>query len=213
MIKNMSKKYKIVLAILLIIIVVGAIITAVTGLNFDLKYRKAKKVEIYLEKQFETKDIKAITDEVIGNDVIIQKVEVYKDMLRITAEEITDEQKQNIVTKLNEKYGTELKAENITIETVPQMRGRDIIKPYIVPVCIVLVLSAVYSAIRYRKQGKLKVILITLFVPALVQLVYLSLLAITRLPVNEFTMPVSMFIYIITLLVINSRFEKIKQQN
>ena len=213
MIKNMSKKYKIILAILLVIIVVGAIITAVTGLNFDLKYRQAKKIEIYLEKQFETKDIKAITDEVIGNDVIIQKVEVYKDMLRITAEEITDEQKQNIVTKLNEKYGTELKAENITIETVPQMRGRDIIKPYIVPVCIVFVLSVVYSAIHYRKQGKSKVILITLFTPALVQLVYLSLLAITRLPVNEFTMPVSMFIYIITLLVINSRFEKNKQQN
>ena len=132
MIKNISKKSKIIFSILLVIIVVGIIITAVTGLNFDLKYRKAKKIEIYLEKEFEIQDIKAITDETIGTDVVIQKVELYKDMIKITAPDITDEQKQNVITKLNEKYGTELKAENIEIEDAPQMRGRDIIKPYIV---------------------------------------------------------------------------------
>ena len=211
MIKNISKKSKIVFLILLVIIVAGIIITAVTGLNFDLKYRQAQKIEIYLEKEFDTKDIKAITDEVIGNDVVIQKVELYKDMLKITSKEITDEQKQNIITKLNEKYGTELKAENIKIEEVSQMRGRDIIKPYIVPVCIILVLSVIYTVTRYREQGKLKVAVITIFAPAIVQLLYLSLLAITRLPVNEFTMPVSMLIYLVTLLVMTNIFEKNKQ--
>lgn len=211
MIKNISKKSKIVFLILLVIIVAGIIITAVTGLNFDLKYRQAQKIEIYLEKEFDTKDIKAITDEVIGNEVVIQKVELYKDMLKITSKEITDEQKQNIITKLNEKYGTELKAENIEIEEVSQMRGRDIIKPYIVPVCIILLLSVIYTITRYREQGKLKVAVITILAPAIVQLLYLSLLAITRLPVNEFTMPVSMLIYLVTLLVMTNIFEKNKQ--
>lgn len=211
MIKEMSKKSKIALAIILVIIVVGIIITATTGLNFDLKYRQAKKIEIYLEKEFKIQDIKAITDETIGTDVVIQKVELYKDMLKITAPEITDEQKQNVVTKLNEKYGTELEAENIEIEDVAQMRGRDIIKPYIVPVTIILVLSVIYTVIRYKEQGKLKVAIITIAIPVLAQLVYLSLLAITRLPVNEFTMPISMLVYLISLLGVTNKLQKEKE--
>ena len=36
---------------------------------------------------------------------IIQKVEVFEDTVSITAKEISEEQKQNIITKVNEKYG------------------------------------------------------------------------------------------------------------
>ena len=211
MIKDMSKNTKIILSILLVIILAGIIITAVIGLNFDLKYKQAQKIEIYIEKQFDIKDIKEITNEIFNEDVVIQKVELYKDMVKITAPQITEEQKQNVITKLNEKYETELNAENIKIEDVPQMRGRDIIKHYIVPVCILLVLSAIYTLIRYKEQGKLKVILVTIFTPVVAQLLYLSLLAITRLPVNEFTMPVSMFILLISLIGVTKKFEQANQ--
>ena len=57
MIKDMSKNTKIILSILLVIILAGIIITAVIGLNFDLKYKQAQKIEIYIEKQFDIKDI------------------------------------------------------------------------------------------------------------------------------------------------------------
>ncbi|MEI3394135.1 MAG: hypothetical protein V8R82_00115 [Clostridia bacterium] len=40
---------------------------------------------------------------------MIQKVEVFEDSVSITAKDITDEQKQSIIDKVNEKYETELK--------------------------------------------------------------------------------------------------------
>ena len=60
--KKMTKKQKILIAIIALIIIAGIIITATIGLNFDLRYQESKKVELYLEKDFEISDIKAITD-------------------------------------------------------------------------------------------------------------------------------------------------------
>ena len=71
--KKLSKKSKIVIALITLIIIIGAIITATIGLNFDLRYRESKKIELYLEKDFNIADIKKITDEVMeGKEVIIQ---------------------------------------------------------------------------------------------------------------------------------------------
>ena len=74
--KKMTKKQKILIVIIALIIIAGIIITATVGLNFDLRYQESQKIELYLEQDFEISDIKAITDEVFPNEpVIIQKVE------------------------------------------------------------------------------------------------------------------------------------------
>ena len=132
--KKMTKKSKIIITIITLIIIAGIIVTLTVGLNFDLSYKDSKRIELYLQKDFSVSDIKQITDEVLqGEEVIIQKVEVYEDTVSIRAKEITDEQKQNLVNKVNEKYGIELSADSIEIESIPNTRGRDIIRPYIVP--------------------------------------------------------------------------------
>ena len=78
--KNISKKAKILSIILAIIIIAGIIVIATKGFNFDLKYEKSQKVELYIEQDFNISDIKAITDEVMpGKQVIIQKVEVFEE--------------------------------------------------------------------------------------------------------------------------------------
>ena len=102
--KKMTKKQKILIAIIALIIIAGIIITATIGLNFDLRYQDSKKIELYLEQDFEISDIKAITDEVFSNEpVIIQKVEVYEDTVSITAKDITDDKKPELINKINEK--------------------------------------------------------------------------------------------------------------
>ena len=130
--KKYSKKVKIVTAIITIIMIIGIAITLTIGLNYSLKYQESKKIELYVEKEFETSDIKQIAKEVLQNDdVIIQKVEVYGDSVSIIAKNITDEQKESLITKINEKYGTELSADSTQIQTIPSTRGRDIVKQYI----------------------------------------------------------------------------------
>ena len=207
--KKLNNKTKILILLIVIIIVVGIAITLTKGLNFDLRYEDTKKVELYLQKEFEISDIKQITNEVMPDQpVLIQKVEVFEDTISIISKDITDEQKNNLVNKINEKYGTELTADSIQIESIPHTRGRDIIKPYILPFVIATVIILVYIAIRYYKLGVMKILLETIGILILAQALLLSIMAITRIPVGRVTIPLVIAIYILTLLGITSYFEK-----
>ena len=206
---KLTKKTKIILGIIALVIIAGIIITLTVGLNFDLRYEESKRVEFYLKTDFNISDIKQITNEVMPDEeVIIQKVEVFEDTVSITAKEITDEQKQNLITKLNEKYGTELSSENIEIENIPHTRGRDIIKPYIVPFMISTLIILVYMAIRYRKIGIIKTVLKTIIISVLTQLTLLSIMAIVRIPIGIITIPLVIIVYLLTLFGITTYFEK-----
>ena len=205
--KNNSTK--ILVGLIAIILVAGIIMIFSKGLAFELKYQDAKKIELTLGKQFEESDIRNITDEVFGKQVLtIQPIEVYKDAVSITTTEITEEQKNELVTKVNDKYETEIKAEDITIETVAHTRGRDIIKPYIVPFVIVTALILVYLLIRYHKLNSFEVLTQSLGIIVLAQLVLLGIIAITRMPVGMFTIPAIMVVYMISTYVCTAKFEK-----
>ena len=206
--KKITKQQKIILIISLIIITIGTVIAATIGFNFDLKYDKSQKVELFLNKEFNEKDIKQIAKEVLGKKkVLIQKVEVYEDTVSIIAEEITEEQKQKIVEKVNEKYQTELKAEEITTENIPHNRGRDIVKPYIMPLTIATVFILVYLAVRYRTIGNIAVLLETIASIILVQVDLFGIIAITRIPVGRLTIPMAITAYLLTLLVCTNKYE------
>lgn len=207
--KKMSKKGKILSIVILIVIIAGIIVIGAKGFNFDLKYEKSQKVELYLEKEFETSDIKDITNEVMpGKEVMVQKVEVFDDTVSITAKEITDEEKTNLITKINEKYGTQISTDSTEIENIPHTRGRDIIKPYIMPFIITSVIILVYMAIRYYKLGSMKVILKTIGINILSQAVLMSIIAITRIPFGRLTIPMVLVVYILTMIGLSTRFEK-----
>ena len=205
----MTKKSKIIIAVIALIIIIGIIITVTVGLNFDLRYQESKKIELYLESDFNISDIKQITDEVMpGEKVIIQKVEVYEDTVSITAKDITDEQKQSLIDKVNEKYGTELSADSTEVKTIPNTRGRDIIKPYIVPFAIATLIILLYMAVRYRKLGVIKTLVKTVVISVVAQATLLSVMAITRIPIGIVTIPLVITVYLLTLIGLTSYFEK-----
>ena len=202
-----SKQLKIVLIVL--IIIAGIAMIAVKGFNFDLKYQDTQRVELYLETEFNISDIKQITNEVFGNQkVMIQKVEVFEDSVSITTTSISDEQKNNLITKINEKYGTELKAEDIQIEDIAHTRGRDIIKPYIIPFAIAVIATLVYIGIRYYKSSTVKVVLKSIGILLLSQVLLFSVIAITRIPIGRLTIPMVILVYLLTLFGMTSRYEK-----
>lgn len=206
---KIGKNKTLLIAIIGIIIIAGIIVIATVGFNFELKYQKTQQIQFNLKKEFEISDIKQITDEVFGKEqVIIQKVEIYEDSVVITTKQITDEQKTNLVTKINEKYGTEYSAEEITIRELINTRGRDIIKPYIVPFIISTAIILLYMAIRYRKLGSTKCVLKTIGTLILTQVILFSLIAIIRIPIGRLTIPMVLAVYLLTLFGITTTFEK-----
>ena len=206
--KQLIKNKNFVISLIVLIVLAGIVMIAVKGFNFDLKYQDTQRVELYLQTQFEISDIKQITNEIFGNQrVMIQKVEVFEDAVSITAEEITEEQKTNLINKMNEKYGTTTKAEDIEITTIAHTRGRDIIKPYIVPFLIATIIIVIYMMIRYYKLNAFKVLLKTVCMVIYTQIMLFSIIAITRIPIGRLTIPMVLTVYILTLVGCTSRFE------
>lgn len=206
--KQISTKSKILVAIIILVIVIGAAIVGTKGFNFDIRNQASQRIELYIEKPFEVSDIKQITDEVLGKkSVLIQKVEVYEDQISITAKEITDEQKTNIVNKINEKYETELKAEDIDVKNIPHTKLRDIVKPYVLPLLISTIVILIYIGIRFHSIGIIKTILKVGGISVLTELVLVALMAITRFPIGRYTLPLVLFVYLVTILTTTIRLE------
>lgn len=209
----MDKKKKILYTVIALIIVVGILITCIWGFNVNISYTEHKQVDIYIGKEFNSEDINKIAKEVLGKQEIrVQKVEVYEDMVSINAKEITNEQLEQINQKINEKYELENKADSLTITSVPKIRLLDKIKPYIIPAIISAVIIIVYSVIRYRKIGVLKLLISLVKSLILPQAIYFSILAITRLPICRLTMPVALVILVVTLFVEYNNLEKAKDK-
>ena len=209
--EKIKKNKKIIIGILIaIILIAGIAITLTIGLNFDLNYQETKQIQLNLGTEFNKNDIKEITVEVCsGQKVMIQTVEVFKDAVSIRTTDITDEQKQSLIDKINEKYeSAEIEADSVEIETIPHTRGRDIVKPYIAPFALATFIILVYMAFRYKKIGSTKTILKTLGMVILMQAILLSIIAIARIPIGRVTIPLVLGVYLLTLIGLTTSFEK-----
>lgn len=204
-----QKETKILIALIAIILIVGTVMIFTKGFTFELKYQEAQKIEINLGKEFKEKDIKEITNEVFKNQsVMIQAIEVYKDNVSITTSKITEEQKSELITKINEKYEIELNAEDITIEETVHTRGRDILKPYIIPFVIATIIILIYFAVRYNKLNFFKVLLQSVCIIILSQLVLWEIMAIARMPIGEFTIPAMLLVYMLSTYICTTKFSE-----
>lgn len=153
-----------------------------------------------------------IAKEVFGNQrVLVQVVELYKDMVSFTVEEKSDEELapkvEELNKKINEKYGLENKVENISIVHSPKVRLRDIISPYIWPVGICTTLVFVYAMIRYRKLGAFRTLGKYIVGVLGIELLYLSLIALTRLPINQLVIPVGLLLYTLAIIIVTVKRE------
>ena len=190
-----------------IIIIAGIVMVSLKGFNVELRYRAHDKIELIIGKTVDIAQIQQKANEVFGEGkAVLQIVEEFKDCVQLTAEEITEEQKNSFVEKVNELYpqqavteGEEptklLDASKITIKSTQNARLRDFLKPYVIPVTISTLAILVYYAIRYRKQGAIKVILKSGLTIVLAQAVLLSILAILRVPMGRLTAPLVLLVY------------------
>lgn len=206
--KKLSKKIKILVPIIIVIIIAGTIIALTKGFNFDLKNKETKKIELYLAKGFDESDVKEIAKQSIPNSkVLIQKIEVYEDSVSITADDITEEQKADLINKINERYGTEISADETAIQIVPHTKLIDILKKCVMPFTITTIIVLVYICVRYYKLGIMKILMKTIGIIVLNQILLFSIIAITRIPIGRLTISMMILIYILTLGYITIKFE------
>ena len=145
---------KVIQILLICLIIAGTIVTATVGFNVGLKYSEHDEISINVGSKFNVADIKATAKEVFGNsNVLVQQVELYKDMVQITVKEATEEQITTLNDKINEKYKIENQLTDIKVVHTPNVRLRNIIKPYILPISIVSIITIVFAMIVFRKLG------------------------------------------------------------
>lgn len=201
------KNKKIIIGILLLLIIIAGILTIVfAGFKFDLYYGASKTISINIGKEFDSEEIKELAKEVFGKEkVIVQKEEMFKDIVAITVKEINDEQIEQLQQKINEKYGLELDLTQENVDYNSHIRGRDIIKPYISPILMATLFVAIYIVVRTRNLwSAIKYVLIL----GITVLLYASIIAITRMPVNIYVVPVGLVLFILITLIYFNILEK-----
>lgn len=202
---------KIVYAVLAVIVIIGIIVIATVGFNVDVIYSNHHEIKVYVGKDYNIDEIRQIVNEVIPNErVVINKQEKFNDSFIIKVSKISDEQLENLKQKISAKY--EISEENrdnmITNSDVGSLRIRDLIKPYIVPIIISTAVILVYMGIRYKKLGIAKVILQEIIVLVMAGALLLSIIAITRCPVNRTFIPAGLTVYVLSLITTNLQFTK-----
>lgn len=193
---------KVIYAILICIIIAGIVVIATVGLKADLIYSKNVEVDVYIGKTFEKSDIEDMTKEVFSvDDVIVQEIELFEDMVSIKIPDTLSEDDLNskveeLNNKINEKYEIENTVDDIEITHNPKIKLSSMIMPYVFILSISMVIILIFVGIRYKKLGAIKTILTYILWIAATELVLLSVIAITRFPVNRMVIPMGLLLLV-----------------
>ena len=199
---------KIIYAILILIIIAGIIIIPTIGLRADIIYSENVELDVYVGETFDRKDIESIVSEVFPDErVIIQEIEMFNDMFSLTLQDNRSEDELNtkieeLNNKINEKYGTENTVDDISVTHNSRIRLSDILIPYVVTIGISVVVILVFVGVRYRKLGVIRTLITYLLSIGASELLLLSIIAITRFPINRLVIPVGLVLFVIVVTIL-----------
>ena len=204
----------ILLVLVIITIILGIVMIKVKGFNYGLLYSTTQRMNIYIDKELDINSIKDIAKEILGEDILVQYGTHFNTVASVVAREITEEQQDTIISKIQEKLEVEInKDEDVVLMDIPQANVYDLISIYILPIILILALFLIFLEVRYRKQGAIKTILIPGLSVILVLGLYISAYSIVRIPVNDFFVIFAMLFFIGTLItntmILNRAEEKI----
>lgn len=203
-----SNTNKILYVIIALVIIAGICVACTLKFNFTLMNLEHTRIDVNIGKGYNLEDIKQISKEVFGNvKMEFQKIETFNDSIAINVETASEEQITNLKDKIKEKYEIDDETETIAITQIPRISGKDMVKPYIIPVLIATVIIFAYTIIRYKKIGILKIVSELIIKNAVVQAIYVSLIAILRIPVGTYIIAISIGIYIATITYIMAKYQ------
>ena len=179
-------KKKVIYSVLIVLFVAAMIFTAVKGFKVDLYYAEGEVVTVNAGRDINLKEISEIVKDVFkGQDVLVQEVELFKD-------------------SFNEKYGSKLTRSNVEVDHEKNVRLMDILKPYILPVGISLLLILAYYAMRFKWSSTMYNLIKYLVI---VGMITYSVMVLCRIPVSIITMPCLLTIYSLVVIIHAARSE------
>ena len=194
----MKKQYLYI--IIAIVVIIGAVICGVKGFNIELQYSNRQEMILSSSTELDISKIEEISKSILENkEVKVQKVERFGNAVEIVSNEISNEEKENIIKKINEECNADISNDDIKIVDIPNTRIRDILKPYILPGIVTFAAVLLYFIIRYHKIGLNKVLLKGILLPIIVEMLYYSIIAITRVPFGRIVNSIAIGLYIISV--------------
>lgn len=204
---------KILCILVCLIIIVGIVIWKNNGFNLELQYSSRNQISISNNKGINKADIEQIASEVLGNTRhFIQEVEMFGNSVSIVAEEITEDQRNQIIEKFNEKYKTDIDKDEIEIVSIPFTRVKDVIRPFIISGLITFVIILIYFVIRFKSLGVKQILAKTVIIPVLAELLLYSSIAITRIPFGRIAVACGIGLYIIIIGILTNKFENDREK-
>ena len=107
------KKNKVLYIVMIIAVLLGIIMVKVKGFNYGTLYSNHQRIEIVMGKAYNIDDVKKIVDETIDGSAVVRKTTLFGTSVSIDAKDISDEEINNLFSKLNEKYGKEYNIKDI----------------------------------------------------------------------------------------------------
>lgn len=209
-------KNKIIIAIAALVIVVGIVMAVTMGFNMGSNYGTSKRLATDYRESFEITDVEDIAKDIFKDRVIkVDYTDKFKAGTIVTVSSCTDEEVEAFEAKLKEKYPTfNLKQDSesteneeeeetnkvVTVIEMPEVAIYDLIKGYIKPLVIVTIVTLVFFAVVFRKLGIVKSVALPAVAIIAANAVYVAIIAILRIPVNEYTIGVGLVVYALSLM-------------
>ena len=177
------------------------------------KYNIAQKIYVPIKDEYNVEDVQAAVKEALGkDDVKVEKEEESPKYASIEVNLLTEKDVEKINEKINEKLeisnqSSAINASNvITSVRVPRVRLIDMAKQYILFTGIATLIVIVYFAIRFKKIGIKDVIQDSITVLVFAELLYMSVIAIVRFPVNKLVVMGAYAVYFAVLTYLNAKY-------
>ena len=183
--KKLSGSKKIILLGIILLIIAGIVVVALKGVKVSMMLQQHESMSVHLGVKSSEKELKELFKDIFKDKYyVLRMVEYFDDSVNISAESITNEEKTAVIQKINEKFGKEYDPNTITVQSVANVRVRDMLKPYLKPVIISAALIIVYIIIRFRKENVLSLLGNIFAKIAVTEAVIFSVIAITRIPLS-----------------------------
>lgn len=206
-------KKKILYGIMAVVILIGIIMFFVHGFNIGNVYGDYTKLGFYNENGVKQEELSELVKECFPDkEAVYQDVEYFGEMVLITLPTVSDDEINNFVSKINEKYSLEYTKDDLDVITMPSANFNEIIKPYILPVALSIAISLVYIGIRYHSLGIIKQVGKTILAILVVEALILCIYLIFNLPIDLSIVPTTLIGLGIALLYTTSTNNELLEQ-
>lgn len=177
------------------------------------KYNVVQNMYVPIKEEYNIEDVREAVKEALGKDEIkVEKESENAMYASIEVNMLTEKDIEKINEKINEKLGLKNTVDNIsatnviTTTIVPRVRLIDMAKQYIQFTAIATVIVLIYFAVRFKKIGIKDILQDSVTVLVFSELLYMSIIAITRFPINKLVVIGAYSVYFAILTYLNAKY-------